>query len=93
MQSYLKDAMRNLEIKIFKAELFKTDGEKISKYFTSRLELGYKPAIGTGSVYEKLMSLRNILNATNETDLKEFYSLQNKDQTGANFPENIASFE
>ena len=76
MQSYLKDAIRNLEIKIFKADLLTTDGkEKISKYFTSRFELGYEPAIGTGSVYEKLTSLKNILNATNETDLNEFYRL------------------
>ena len=69
----MRDAIRNVEIKIYKALLYLTDNKKIKVYFTSRLELGYAPAVGTSSVYGKLESLRNILNSTNETDLSDQY--------------------
>lgn len=65
--------MMNIEIKIFKARLYLSDGRKVAIYFTSRFELGYAPAVGSGSVYGKLESLRNILNSTNETDLDNTY--------------------
>lgn len=88
LQAYLKDAIRNVEIKVFKAVLYTTNGKKIKSYFTSRFELGYRPAVGSGSVYAKLESLRNILNSTNENDLDIHY--QNQRATELKFPESIS---
>jgi len=78
IQSYLKDATRTIEVKIFKAEVYfltnldaKEGDRKIQKvkmwpfYFASRLELGHTFSKGCGSVYEKLECVRNMLNATN----------------------------
>ena len=68
-----------------------TDGRKVRIYFTSRFELGYAPAVGSGSVYGKLESLRTILNSTNETDLDNAYQAQRK--TDLKFPESISSIK
>ena len=73
IQSYLKDAYRNVEIKIFKAVLHLTNGKTQTHYFTSRLELGYGQSKGTGSVYDKLAAIRNIVNASNEKNCKEAF--------------------
>ena len=64
IQSYLKDAIRNVEIKIFRADLRLTTGQVVTHYFTNRLEIGHTFSKGCGSVYEKLASLRNVVNAT-----------------------------
>jgi len=60
----LKDAIRNVEIKIFRADLRLTTGQVVTHYFTNRLEIGHTFSKGGGSVYEKLACLRNIFNAT-----------------------------
>ena len=73
IQSYMSDAIRNVEVKIFKATIFLKDNKKIKIFFTNRFELGYAPSKGAGSVYNKLESLRNILNSTSEKDLMEKY--------------------
>lgn len=74
IQSYLKDAYRNVEIKIYKAVLHLTNGQEETHYFTSRLELGCSKIRGTGSVYDKLAAIRNIVNASNEKNCKEAFS-------------------
>ena len=61
IQTYLKDAIRNVEIKIFKA-VIESNGASEVYYFTNRLEIGHITANGQ-SVYEKLKSIRNIVNA------------------------------
>ncbi len=71
MQSYLKEAIRNLEIKVFKADIYNIKGEKITYYFTCRLELGYILTKGNCSVYDKLDAVRNILTSTNLNECKE----------------------
>ena len=73
IQFYMHDAIRNIEVKIFKATIFLQDNKKIKIFFTNRFELGYAPSKGAGSVYDKLESLRNILNSTSEKDLMEKY--------------------
>lgn len=78
IQSYLKDAYRNVEIKIYKAVLHLTNGQEQTHYFTCRLELGCGNIKGTGSVYDKLASIRNIVNASNEKNCKEAFSTQEK---------------
>ena len=71
-QYYMKDAIRNIEIKIFKAEIWLSSGKQVY-FFTNRLELGHTKEKGSASVYEKLQSVRNIVNAQNwEQCEKEF---------------------
>lgn len=69
IQTYMNDSIRNIDVKIFKAEIFFGDKDKNEKsvpyYFTSRLEIGYIKNKGSASVYEKLEAVRNILNAPN----------------------------
>ena len=60
----MKDAIRNVEIKIFKAVLQLADGKSKSFYFTNRFELGYTKSKGNSSVYDKLAAIRNIVNAS-----------------------------
>ena len=75
LQSYLKDAIRNVDIKIFKAEV--THGTKKSVYyFTNRFEIGYANHKGNASVYDKLEQLRNIVNASNLPACEEAYETQ-----------------
>jgi hypothetical protein len=71
LQSYLKDAIRNFELKIFKAELILTNGKKIPYFFTNRFEMSHTKTKGAGSVYNKLECLRNIFNATSPIECEE----------------------
>ena len=61
----MKDAVRNVEVKIFKAVLTTDKKKYITYYFTSRVEIGFCKDKGNSSVYEKLESVRGILNAGN----------------------------
>ena len=73
MQCYLRDAIRNVEIKIFKADIkYKADGvaRRITVHFVSRLELGYSGTLGNVSIYDKMDSVKKILNATSKQDCK-----------------------
>lgn len=74
LQSYLKDAIRNFELKIFKAEIVLVSGKKIPYFFTNRLELGYAKTKGTASVYTKLESLRNVLNSTSPSECDDAFA-------------------
>ena len=69
----MQDAIRNFELKIFKAELVLANGKKIPYFFTNRLELGYAKTKGTSSVYEKLACLRNIFNATSSKECEDAF--------------------
>ena len=73
LQNYVKDAIRNFELKIFKAELVLVNGKKVPYFFTNRLELGHAKTKGTASIYNKLESLRNILNATSPKECEESF--------------------
>ena len=73
LQSYMQDAIRNFELKIFKAELVLANGKKLPYFFTNRLELGYAKTKGTASVYEKLACLRNICNATSAKECEDSF--------------------
>ena len=69
----MKDAIRNFELKIFKAEIILTNGKKIPYVFTNRLEMGYAKTKGNSSVYNKLERVRNILNATSPKECEEAF--------------------
>jgi hypothetical protein len=81
IQTYLKDATRPVEVKIFCATItcFPSGGNTgkiIQHYFTSRFEIGYTKTKGTSSVYDKLERVRNILNSTNETECEQNHRRQ-----------------
>ena len=79
IQGYLKDAMRYVEIKIFQAHIkIKDQKQPLTVYFVGRLELGYRGCAGNGSVYERLESLRHVLNSTNMFDCETAYKEQEK---------------
>jgi hypothetical protein len=84
IQNYLKDAIRNVDIKIFKVEI--NNGKVQPIYFTSRVELGYAKSKGNASVYDKLEAIRGIVNASNMNECNEAFDLI-KNQGG--FPDGI----
>jgi len=84
IQNYLKDAIRNVDIKIFKVEI--NSGKIPPIYFTSRVELGFAKAKGSASVYDKLEAIRGIVNAANMTECNEAFEVI-KNQ--GNFPDGI----
>lgn len=73
IQSYMKHAIRNVELTIFKAVLYLTNGDSRTFHFTSRFELGYTKAKGNASVYEKLSSIKHVVNASSLSNCKEAY--------------------
>tara|TARA_B110000285_G_C15082460_1_gene594282 strand:- start:307 stop:723 length:417 start_codon:yes stop_codon:yes gene_type:complete len=75
----MKDAIRNVEIKIFKAVLHLTDGRQRTYYFTNRFELGYTRTKGNSSVYDKLAAIRNIVNASSLSNCQDAYNAQPKE--------------
>ena len=78
IQSYLKDAIRNVEIKIFKVEIkVKGRNKKHTAFFVNRLELGYNGVKGNKSVYEKMDALRKVLNATNKGACRKAFETMN----------------
>jgi hypothetical protein len=85
IQHYLKDAIRNVDIKIFKAEITTQSNENITQYFTSRLEMGCAKTKGNSSVYDKLAAVRNLLNSTNMKDCKA--------EAAGPFPDGIAELK
>lgn len=60
LQDYLRDACRIFNVKVYQCDFFRDQAdEKCFKtiYFTSRFELGHS------SVYDKLDSIKDVLNA------------------------------
>ena len=57
IQGYLHDAIRNFDLRIFKADLHLKGGKIETHYFTSRFEIGYSGVYGNSSAYEKLEAL------------------------------------
>lgn len=74
IQNYLKDAIRNVDIKIFKVEI--NNGKLPPFYFTSRVELGFAKSKGNASVYEKLEAVRGIVNAANMSECNDAFEAQ-----------------
>lgn len=71
IQYYLRDAVRSVEVKIFKAVIHYANMKKpITYYFVNRFELGYAKTKGTSSVYDKLEAIRNMLIASTEHSLR-----------------------
>lgn len=66
IQAYMRDAVRPLDVNVFKVEIF-YDGslEPSIHYFVNRLELGYTDggkSPGNESTYEKLKAAEKLLN-------------------------------
>lgn len=59
-------------------------------YFVSRLELGYHKCTGNGTVYDKLESLRRVLNSTNNKDCNLAYEELKKEKK---FPDGLDEIE
>jgi len=57
IQNYFQDAIRNVDIKIFKADLYMKDMSRETHYFTNRFEIGFTGVAGSSSVYDKLEKL------------------------------------
>ena len=89
IQQYLRDAIRNLEFKIFQADIFFASGVRKQFFFVSRLELGYQGSSaskGNLSVYDKMKSLGTILNATSSNGcVNAFEAIKTKE----GFPDGI----
>lgn len=60
----MRDAMRKVEVKIFKAKITYRDGKVQYCFFINRFELGDNSK-GTESVYKKLNAVQQILTAEN----------------------------
>ena len=71
LQSYIQDAERPYNIKVYKAEIHLSNGAPIAIHFVNRLELGYTGCRGNASVYEKLEGIKSVLNSTCLSTTKE----------------------
>ena len=68
VQNYMKMALRNFDLKVFKCAIYLTDQDQpLKTYFTNRFELSYSDYDrgGTSPVHARLESIEQIMNSTN----------------------------